>query len=157
MDTAWIYVVYLRFRATLNYSSSGHIYLHNFFFSTFSMKIFMVDEYQLYVEVVWTTGVSRKIRFQTVLSTQWFSILLTLLNFSSIFSPEDFSFRKKRTIQRVSIYQCTYLSRRSLFKKDFTIINVHAFFLMGWWQRIFFFSHGGQDNSCMVLQNPDKM
>ena len=81
MDTAWIYVVYLRFRATLNYSSSGHIYLHNFFFSTFSMKIFMVDEYQLYVEVVWTTGVSRKIRFQTVWSTQWFSVLLTLLKF----------------------------------------------------------------------------
>ena len=75
MDTAWIYVVYLRFRATLNYSSSGHIYLHNFFFSTFSMKIFMVDEYQLTLEVVSTTEVSLKIRFQTVWSTQWFSVL----------------------------------------------------------------------------------
>ena len=71
MDMAWIYVVYLRFRATLNYSSSGHIHLHNFFFSTFSMKIFMVDEYQLSS----TTGVSRKIPFQTVWSTQWFSVL----------------------------------------------------------------------------------
>ena len=109
MDTAWIYVVYLRFRATLNYSSSGHIHLHNFFFSTFSMKIFMVDEYQLYVEVEYYRGFSQNSVSNSVVDIVIFRITLLKFRYVVQYLVPKIFLLEKNALSR-SLYLSMYIS-----------------------------------------------